>query len=791
MSAIPIISKQDFIDKFIFPKNSSGTLLTGSTAQELTELQNSLARNFILTLDIDLSDIPICSIGAQLPDRGFTGSFDGNGHTITICKIDTTCFYGLFAKAIGTENNINNSLTSIDKNSNFIRNLNIIYKSDIPFKQYVPKNPAKIYTQEEEEQYKAIPDENLFIITNTSNNFNSFGFLIGACENYTIENCTVCILDKYSIKLTGAVQSADIKGYENIGGLIGKATTCYINKCTINIGHFFSLINYSAIREIYASLCIGNLTNSSLIDTYMTVGRYTAIDLFVPSGFSNTFGSMIGLFKSGIGVPNRVEIIGGIKTVTNRLTNTVINNIISIDHTTYIYCNRTFGSIGGLFGIIKAGIIQGEIGEAAQVTNCLGFISNNTLYNIEEGNIGGIFGSLQSDANPAQNKSPEIYECAIMYGKNNIFNANNIGGIIGANINRLAFSIRDLAVYFENYFFNGKRINDPILGYNIGSLNLTDTTSEIPFSDRLYAYSESGHISGSKLTSINSTTKAEVYHTIKLAYDNDPNKNRWVDYLFEFDKSYNNTQLSEAFTKMCVNFIDSRPKTIAQHAIMYIMRNKDIYQFTSNISTLRLVISNFSNKHSFNDVNNITVIIPKDHIYDLDYNKDYFFLEKSITVRAKHPIFNHIYIHNIISLGSNIYSSDFNVFRSFVNTSNVGSFLLKSVDNIIGQIYFTDTEYAKPDCCIKPLFKEYTNKCNIYTSTEFIRLPLVQPPPPPSMQYYAPFYPPNSTNNRGVYVANTPLSPFQSQISGGNNNYNKYFPQNTQQPLCHVSFYPN
>jgi hypothetical protein len=787
MSSIQISNKQDFIDKFIFPKSSSGGTIT------LEELQNSLGKSYELTSDIDLSDTPICSIGAQIPNRGFTGSFDGKGYTITICKIDRTCFYGLFAKAIGNTNNIDNNLTSIDKNKNFIRNLNIIYKTDIPFKQYIPKNPAKIYTQEEEEVYKAIPDENLLILENNSDDFNSFGFFIGACENYTIENCTVCILDKYSIKLTGQVQEADIKGYENIGGLIGKAQNCYINKCNINIGHYFSLFNFSAIREIYASLCIGNLTNSSLIDTYMTVGRYTAIDLFVPSGFSNTFGSMIGLFKSGIGVSNEIGIVNGQSVVTSRLTNTIINNIISIDHTTYIYCNRTFGSIGGLFGIIKAGIIQGEIGEAAQITNCLGFISNNTLYNITEGNIGGIFGSLQSDTNPAQGKSPQIYECAIMYGKNTLFNANNIGGIIGANINRLAFSIRDLAVYFENYYFNGERLNDPVLGFNIGSLNLTNnsSTAEIPFSDRLYAYSESGHIPGSKLTSINSTTKAEVYNTIKLAYDNDENKNKWVDYLFEFDKSFNNKQMSDAFTKMCIHFKDSRPKLIAQHAIMYIMRNKDIHEFTTNLSTLRLVISSFSNKYGVEDINNITVIIPKDHIYDLQYNKDYYFLEKSITVSAKHPIFNHIYIHNIVSIGNRIYSSDFNVFRTFANTSNIGAFLLKSVDNVIGQIYFTDTEYAKPDCCPKPMFKEYTDKCNIYTSTEFIRLPLVQPPPPPSMQYYAPFYPPNSRG--GAYVANTPLAPYQSQIGNSNNgnNYTKYFPQNSQQPLCQGSFYPN
>ncbi len=217
------------------------------------------------------------------------------------------------------------------------------------------------------------------------------------------------------------------------------------------------------------------------------------------------------------------------------------------------------------------------------------------------------------------------------------------------------------------------------------------------------------------------------------------------------------------------------------------MRNKDILQFTSNYDTLATVNSNKSFNQPITDKNNITVIIPQDHIYTLDYNKDYFFLEKSISITTQHPIFGINYSYDIVSIDKYIVSSEDNNFRQNIQT--VGSFIIKGADQIIGQIFLTDTEYAKPDLSYltKPLFINYSDKINIYTDPAFVPLSRAQPPPPPSRQYYAPFYPP--PNNRDIALSQYQQYQQIRPAAYGVNSAN--MGQNCQQPMMPMHFYPN
>ncbi len=758
-------------------------ILSSFTNPTIDNITEKLSKDYVLTTDIDLSDTPICSIGYRpdinIPEnttfQGFTGTFDGQGHHIIISKLDEECFYGFFGK-----------LTAPDSKSPYIRNLTIIYK---PFKPYVPiviDDGAMFFG--DETYINNISSNNIITIDNNSVDYNSFGFFAGSCTGYSITNCTVYILDKYSIRLFGRQGAADIRGYENIGGFIGFADNCVIDQCVTNIGHYFTLINQSAIREIYSSFCIGKLNNSVFTNSYISVGRHTNIDLFVPSGFSNTFGSMIGQVCSSIGTITEYNNNGTVKT---RIPNLVQYIIVSIEHTTNIYCNNTFGSIGGLIGIVKPNITGADnfdsLTQDVTITNCLGIISNNTLYYIQEGTIGAIIGSIQPQ--PNQRRSPSISNCAVMYGKNTKFVGNMVASIIGVNTNRLPFKISKMGVYYESYFFNGKLVNNRDIGFNIGTLNLTDSTNtDIPLTSELYSYSESGALPSSKLTSIGDSTKADIYNIIKYSYDTSSEKHLWVDYLLEFDTSYNKTQLSNAFTNLCIaTYHEPRAKTIALHAIICIMRNKDILQFTSNYDTLATVISNKSFNQPITDKNNITVIIPQDHIYTLDYNKDYFFLEKSISITTQHPIFGINYSYDIVSIDKYIVSSEDNNFRQNIQT--VGSFIIKGADQIIGQIFLTDTEYAKPDLSYltRPLFINYSDKINIYTDPAFVPLSRTQPPPPPSRQYYAPFYPP--PNNRDIALSQYQQYQQIRPAAYGVNSAN--MGQNYQQPMMPIHFYPN
>lgn len=73
---------------------------TVSTAEELNNVRNDLAGNYLLVADIDLSSYsPWTPIGDYASDTGniFTGIFNGNSHTISKLTINTTDDYqGLF-----------------------------------------------------------------------------------------------------------------------------------------------------------------------------------------------------------------------------------------------------------------------------------------------------------------------------------------------------------------------------------------------------------------------------------------------------------------------------------------------------------------------------------------------------------------------------------------------------------------------------------------------------------------------------------------------------------------------
>lgn len=86
-----------------------------STALQLQEMEDYLSSSFILTEDIDVSDIDDINGGKGLEPVGsngtdFTGTFDGDGHTISNLALDWDgkTYVGLFGKLSGGNNQISN-----------------------------------------------------------------------------------------------------------------------------------------------------------------------------------------------------------------------------------------------------------------------------------------------------------------------------------------------------------------------------------------------------------------------------------------------------------------------------------------------------------------------------------------------------------------------------------------------------------------------------------------------------------------------------------------------------------
>ena len=127
-------------------KNGGDTII--NSAAELNAIRadsSTLAGNYILAADIDLSDIPNWRpIGDSA--NGFTGSFDGSGYEISGMTISGYEYAGLFGYVHGASisnlgvnvNNINSSSThayagglAAHANSSFISNVYVIVASDI------------------------------------------------------------------------------------------------------------------------------------------------------------------------------------------------------------------------------------------------------------------------------------------------------------------------------------------------------------------------------------------------------------------------------------------------------------------------------------------------------------------------------------------------------------------------------------------------------------------------------------------------------------------------------------
>ena len=140
-----------------------------STEAQLKNIVNNLSGSYILTNDIILSE-SWTNIGTS--SKYFTGTFDGNGYTISNLNMDTTKdFKGLFGYAVGAT----------------FKNLTL--------------------------------EGNVNIYASTGDIYSNVGAFCGGARDCTFLNC---------------ISNVNVKGNKNVGGICGRAYGCTFTNCENN-----------------------------------------------------------------------------------------------------------------------------------------------------------------------------------------------------------------------------------------------------------------------------------------------------------------------------------------------------------------------------------------------------------------------------------------------------------------------------------------------------------------------------------------------------------------------------
>ena len=180
-------------------KNGGDTII--NSAAELNAIRadsSTLAGNYILAADIDLSDIPNWRpIGDSA--NGFTGSFDGSGYEISGMTISGYEYAGLFGYVHGASisnlgvnvNNINSSSThayagglAAHANSSFISNVYVIVASNITSSAESSSYAGGLFGRVDNSQ---ISNSYVVVRGSISSSFSSGG-LVGGSSNSSISN---------------------------------------------------------------------------------------------------------------------------------------------------------------------------------------------------------------------------------------------------------------------------------------------------------------------------------------------------------------------------------------------------------------------------------------------------------------------------------------------------------------------------------------------------------------------------------------------------------------------------
>ena len=411
----------------INPYSGEGTLESAYeiyTIEDLNNMRIEANKSYKLMNNLDLTGIDFVPIGED--NQMFTGTFDGQGFTISNMKVNDTGFYnGLFG--VVSDATIKNlKLENVDITST---------KEDTGALIGLSKGNTRI--------------ENIEItysnITSTGSNT---GGLIGKLEDSNINESVI-----RNINIEPVSSENAIKGNGNIGGLIG-------------------YLSNEASEEIYITdINVKNVNLEGTINKFLNIGgligyaknisdesTLTIDNKINVSGNINTLDSTLTENNTSIntgGLIGQLENTYGNTTISNLTTSISVNHILEVTNSSTIRTtyNRTGGLVGynllnGSGNMVFDGIIvkkdvttnQTSVGNVTRNTYTGGIIgmseiSSNGKISLTNsyttGNVNGI-SYVGGAIGYIYNKSTGIHEISKVYVTGDVTAENDyVGGFIG------------------------------------------------------------------------------------------------------------------------------------------------------------------------------------------------------------------------------------------------------------------------------------------------------------------------------------------------------------------------
>lgn len=265
-----------------------------SDLEGLKQIDSNLDGNYILTDDIVVTDTVFNPIGAVVNGENvsysaFTGSFDGNGHTIKGLRLDGSGGYdnlGLFGKIENAQIknlkvevvyvNFNTSITDISSvNIGGIAGTSVTSTIEQCAIEYVIDTV----------NYDQV---NLQFSISTRNSLNFGGVVANAEAGTTFKNCYAnVVLDKLEKNMSQGV-------IVSVGGLVGQLNNSYVYNC-----HSTSDFNFvTATTNDSITVSLGGVAGYVVGANTSVVSVYSVLNL--QSSHQYNFGSIFGLIDKSV-----------------------------------------------------------------------------------------------------------------------------------------------------------------------------------------------------------------------------------------------------------------------------------------------------------------------------------------------------------------------------------------------------------------------------------------------------------------------------------------------------------
>lgn len=386
-----------------------------TTADQLNEVRYHLDKHFIQMQDIDLS--AVTAEGGDYYDNGngwlpigdysnsFTGTYNGNGHSINgmmINRTSTSSLYaGLFYSVTGTIKNLN------------LTNCNITAEASGTYGS-VYCGAVSALMKEDSQIVNCTIEGN---ITTSSTYTSLVGGIIGSAQSGTADK--IKVVKDCSVDLIMNVTAKSSEGHSTIstGGIIGASDIIEIYNCDVYgnidvfpsksnyVGGILGKIDYNALIMDWCSnnsqIQVAYGTNASNTSFYYVGGLIGRVNLDVvnPTGNSisikNSFNS--GDITSKINYAETNMVGGIIGHTSNAKESSSVNNIYKYDCSVENCYN--VGDIAGV-GSASYNEVGGIIGEndGFIIKNCYNSssVSSNTTKS-NTPNVGAISGYTTTD----------------------------------------------------------------------------------------------------------------------------------------------------------------------------------------------------------------------------------------------------------------------------------------------------------------------------------------------------------------------------------------------------------